>query len=117
MRLFEAAQGLLFRGGGDVYARANRELFAQYEKAHAPDGEITFLAADPALEGQGTGTRLLRSWRGARRQGVLPCTRTTAATSPFTNIAASSAPGERDIVMELNGKRVPLRCFLYRRRL
>ena len=25
--------------------------------------------------------------------------------------------GERDIVMHLNGKAVPLRCFLYRKRL
>ena len=117
VRLFEAAQGLLFRGGGDVYARANRELFAQYEKAHAPDGEITFLAADPALEGQGVGTRLLGELarREAGREFYLYTD--DGCTYAFYEHRGFERAGERDIVMRLNGKAVPLRCFLYRKRL
>ena len=117
VRLFEAAQGLLFRGGGDVYARANRELFAQYEKTHAPEGEITFLAVDPALEGQGVGTVLLGDLarREAGREFYLYTD--NGCNYAFYEHRGFERAGERDIVLRLNGKAVPLRCFLYRKRL
>ena len=117
VRLFEAAQGLLFRGGGDVYARANREMFAQYEKAHAPEGEITFLAVHPALAGQGVGTLLLDEL--ARREAGKEFFLYTddGCTYAFYEHRGFARAGERDIILSLNGRRVPLRCFLYRRAL
>ena len=117
VRLFEAAQGLLFRGGGDVYARANREMFSCYREAHAPDGEITFLAADPALEGRGVGTLLLAelSRREAGREFFLYTD--DGCTYAFYEHRGFERAGEKHIVLRLNGKAVPLRCFLYRKRL
>ena len=117
VRLFEGAQGLLFRGGGSVYARANQELYRQYRRQHVPDGEITFLAADPALEGHGIGTRLLSELARRERGKEFFLYTDDGCTYAFYEHRGFERVGERDIVMRLNGRDVPLRCFLYRKRL
>jgi len=52
VRLFDAASER-------AYERANRNMLARCRARRHLDGEISFLAADPAIKGQGIGRRLL----------------------------------------------------------
>ena len=113
IRLFELCSGLLFRGGADVYAQANREMFARYRETHTPDGEITFFAVDPRLEGQGVGTLLLGELARREKGKQFYLYTDSGCTYQFYDRRGFERAGERGIVMELGGKRVPLRCFLY----
>ncbi len=56
-------------------------------KSHAPDGEIIFLAADPDCKIKGVGTALLHALE------------------------------EKEIVLEMPKGKVPLRCFVYSKRI
>lgn len=113
IRLFELSQGLLFRGGTDAYAQANREMFARYCQTHTPDGEITFLAVDPRLEGRGIGTLLLNELARRESGKQLYLYTDSGCTYQFYERRGFTRAGEKDIVMELGGKRVNLKCLLY----
>ncbi len=112
-RLFESFQELFFRGGADAYAQANREMYARYRRAHAPDGEITFLAVDPALEGNGIGTLLLNELARREPGRCFYLYTDSGCAYQFYEHRGFERAGEKDIVLELGKKRVPLRCFLY----
>ena len=102
--------------GGDVYARANREMFSRYREAHAPDGENHLPRRRPGWRGAAWARCCLRSCRGAKRQGILLYT-DDGCTYAFYEHRGFERAGEKHIVLRLNGKAVPLRCFLYRKRL
>ena len=96
-----------------MYAQANREMFARYRETHTPDGEITFFAVDPRLEGQGVGTLLLGELARREKGKQFYLYTDSGCTYQFYDRRGFERAGERGIVMELGGKRVPLRCFLY----
>lgn len=101
IRLFELSQGLLFRGGTDAYAQANQEMFARYCQTHTPDGEITFLAVDPRLEGRGIGTLLLNELARRESGKQLYLYTDSGCTYQFYERRGFARAGEKDIVMEL----------------
>ena len=49
VKVFDVLQNLFAKGGSGVYDEANREMFTRYCKQTSPDGEILFLAANPAV--------------------------------------------------------------------
>ena len=63
----DAALHVLSRRLEGAYQRANERLLVRFLLRHTAEGEITFLAANPALKRQGVGRRLLVEL--AARQG------------------------------------------------
>ena len=59
VKSFEILQWIAAGNGVGAYDHANREMLSAFCKNHHPDGEIVFLAADPACKMKGVGSALL----------------------------------------------------------
>lgn len=117
VKLFGAMMALAVRGGPDVYDRANEEMLREFLKTAKPDGELCFLAADPAMQGKGIGTRLLNEL-GRREAGRC----IYLYTDDNCNVQFYEKRGfvcaqQRNIHMQIGSNTVPLACLLYSKRL
>ena len=70
IQIFNLLQKLFYKGGAGVYDTTNQVLFREYRKCHCPDGQIVFLAANPAFQQKGIGSKLLEELE--RRETGLP---------------------------------------------
>ena len=113
IKIFDILQKFVAKDGVGVYELANRAMFREYKKTHSPDGEILFLAADPNAEVRGIGTALLAELERREKGKQVYLYTDNACTYQFYEHRGFHRSGERDIVMELAGKKVPLKCFLY----
>lgn len=117
VKLFKSIMAAVAKGGPDIYDAANKAMFACYSKSAKPDGELCFLAADPAIHGKGIGTKLLDEL-GRREAGKLIYLFTDSdCTYQFYEHKGFERSQEKEILMELGGKAVPLTCLLYSKRL
>ncbi len=106
-------QSIFVRGGADVYTDANREMLAQYRRETKPDGEILFLAADPARMGQGIGSLLLSRLERRLPGKTLFLFTDNACTYQFYDHRGFARAQQREIVLTITGKVTPLTCMLY----
>ena len=113
VKLFDTLQRLFAKGGIDVYDNTNRELYSQYCKTHKPDGEITFLAANPQVKGKGIGTLLLNELKSKEKGKQVYLYTDNACTYQFYEHRGFIRSGEKEILLKLGKKTVPLKCFLY----
>ena len=111
--MLELFQKLLYGGGVGVYGKANQEMYDAYTKNNSPDGQIVFLAADPEAKGKGIGSLLLDELEKREKGEELYLYTDDACTYQFYEHRGFIRSGEKDIVMELREKVVPLKCMLY----
>lgn len=105
---------ILLRGKGvGEYNNANRKMFACFCKNEEPDGEIVFLAADPKCKAKGIGTALLSALETEEKGKLIYLYTDNACTYQFYEHRGFKRSEEQDIVIELNNKKVPLKCMLY----
>ncbi len=113
VRAFDALQHLAAGEGVSAYEEANREMFRSFCGDHAPDGEIIFLAADPACRIKGIGTALLAAFE-REEPGKLVCLcADSACTYQFYEHRGFERSEERDVMIGLGRRHVPLKCLLY----
>ena len=113
--MVEFVQKHLFRDSVGVYDEVNRELFAAYCKEYQPDGQIVFLAAAPGTKG--VGTLLLRELERREPGKTIFLYTDDNCTWQFYERRGFDRAGEKDIIMELNGKQLPLKCLLYSKKI
>ncbi len=82
-------------------------------QSHTPDGEITFLAADPDCKIKGVGTALLRALEEKEKGKTLYLYTDNACTYQFYEHRGFERVEEKQIVLEMPKGKVPLTCFLY----
>lgn len=119
-RLMIRAAKLFMKSPGKgvaTYWQANEEMFALYEKTHTPDGELVFLAADPAAQNCGVGTQLLTEFERREAEKTVYLYTDDKCTYQFYDHRGFERVGERDIVMDMGEKQVPLKCLLYSKEL
>ncbi len=117
LQLFGAVMKQFAKDGPDVYEKANQKMLSSYLQKRQPAGEICFLAADPQSQGQGIGTQLLTAFGEAAGRGKEIYLYTDSNCSyPFYEKRGFQRAEEAGIEMKLGDKRVPLQCFLYRKR-
>ena len=104
---------LLFGNGASPYGEANEEMLAAFQKTHRTDGEMTFFAVDPERLGQGIGTVLLEALESELSGKTLFLYTDTGCTWQFYEHRGYERAQQRQIVLDLHEKRVPLTCFLY----
>lgn len=97
----------------DLYDKANRDMLAAFCRQADPDGEIVFLAADPACPVKGVGTALLSALETDEKGKCIYLFTDSACTYPFYEHRGFVRAQERDIVLKLKDKTVPLMCMLY----
>jgi len=113
VKITEAVLAIAYKSGTAPYDTANAAMLKEFKKRANPDGEICFLAADPAVQGKGIGTLLLKEL-GRREKGKLVYLYTDDnCTYQFYEHRGFERPEEKKIEIELHGKTVPLTCLLY----
>lgn len=117
VRIFDKLQNWFSKTGAGSYDQAIKELLKQYKASTIPDGEICFLATNPHSLKRGTGTILLNEliWREKGKEVYLFTD--DACTYQFYEHRDFNRFAEKKITMEFNSRQVPLRCFLYNRKL
>ncbi|WP_419025665.1 GNAT family N-acetyltransferase [Emergencia sp.] len=117
VKIFEFLQNTFYRGGVGIYDEANRELLDAYLKENNPDGQVVFLAADPDAKVRGIGSRLLEELERRIRGKEIYLYTDDACTYQFYEHRGFQKSGEKEILMDLTSKKVPLKCFLYSKRI
>lgn len=113
IRFFGALQ--YFAAGNAVgsYDSANADMFAQYSASHSPDGELLFLAADPALNGRGVGTFLLDELARREKGKTFYLYTDSACTYQFYERRGFFRAAERVVDIPAANGKLALPCFLY----
>ena len=117
VKIFEFLQNTFYRGGVGIYDEANRELLDAYLKENNPDGQVVFLAADPDAKVRGIGSRLLEELERRIHGKEIYLYTDDACTYQFYEHRGFQKSGEKEILMDLTSKKVPLKCFLYSKRI
>lgn len=110
-------QRRLFKGGAGLYEETTQKQLAHYLKSHTPDGEILFLAADPDCKTKGIGTALLHALEAREKGKTFYLYTDDACTYQFYERRGFERAEEKKIVLEMPKGKVPLRCFLYSKKL
>ena len=96
-----------------TYQRTNERLLSRFLQRHKADGEITFLAANPALKRQGVGRRLLGELavrQGGKRVYVFSDEQCDFGFYDHTGFIKEE---EEAVPLVCSTGRVVLPCFLY----
>lgn len=117
VKIFEIAQNIVEKNSAGIYDKANQEMFGHYFKNKAPEVEILFLAADPNVKMKGIGSALLTELEQREKGKQIYLYTDNACTYQFYEHRGFSRVGEKDIVLDLSAKRVPLTCLLYNKKL
>ncbi|MDO4344391.1 MAG: GNAT family N-acetyltransferase [Eubacteriales bacterium] len=113
VRIFDILQHIAAGEGVGAYDKANQEMFSSFCRTNTPDGEIVFLAADPYCKIKGIGTALLSALEASEKGKLIYLYTDNACTYQFYEHRGFTRSQERDIVIDLKNKRVPLKCLLY----
>lgn len=105
------------RNRHSLYDRANRDMFHHYTQRVSPDGEITFLVADPQRQRQGIGRLLLQELQRREPGKWVYLYTDDNCTYSFYEHTGFQKAEERKICLHLQRKSVPLRCLLYSKQL
>ena len=110
---FNWLQRMIAGVGAHTYDAANTEMYQRYRTGCSPDGELIFLAVDPARKGSGIGTLLLQELERREPGKTFYLYTDSGCVYQFYDRRGFIRADQRDIIMELQGKRVPLTCYLY----
>lgn len=111
--LAERAMAVLFKGGPNIYEKTAAELERRYRQTTRPDGEILFLAVDPACQGAGIGSALLVALAQAEPGRTFFLQTDNACTYQFYEHRGFVRAEEAAIVLAMPKGKIPLDCFLY----
>ncbi|MBQ8134320.1 MAG: GNAT family N-acetyltransferase [Clostridia bacterium] len=117
LKLCELLMAVMFKGGASTYGEANEEMYLKFRQEYIPDGEIGFLAAEPSRNGQGIGTLLLNELAKREKGKLVYLYTDSGCTYQFYDKRGFTREFEKKIVLSLPDRKVPLRCFLYSKKL
>ena len=99
-----------------AYDKANREMFQAFSKQKY-DGEITFFAVDPELNGKGIGTLLLEELRAQKNGKTIYLYTDSGSTYQFYLHRGFEIFKQKKITINTVKKELELTCFLMSKRL
>lgn len=117
VRFVDVIQKTFFKGGAGLYEDTTKEQLAHYLKFNTPDGEIIFLAADPDCKIKGIGTALLNALEAKEKGKILYLYTDDACTYQFYEHRGFKRVEEKEIVLEMPKGEVPLKCFVYSKKI
>jgi len=117
VRFVDIIQKLFFKGGAGLYDDTVKAQLSHFLTSTKPDGEIIFLAADPDSKIKGVGTALLRALEKKIPRKTLYLHTDDACTYQFYERRGFERVEEQDIVLEMPKGNVPLKCFIYSKRI
>jgi len=117
VKFVDVIQKIFFNGGAGLYEDTTKEQLAHYLKFNTPDGEIIFLAADPDCKIKGIGTALLNALEAREKGKILYLYTDDACTYQFYEHRGFERVEEKEVVLEMPKGRVPLKCFVYSKKI
>ena len=94
-----------------------KKQLAHYLQSNKPDGEIIFLAADPEAKIKGVGSALLHALEEKIPGKTLYLHTDDACTYQFYEHRGFRRAEEQDIVLEMPKSKVPLKCYIYSKKI
>lgn len=113
VNLVNFIQHTFVKDGVEPYDNANRQMFAQYAKTAAPDGEINFFAVAPEAQGLGIGSILLKELENGLSGKELFLYTDTGCSYAFYERRGFVKQQACPIIMEISGRTVEITCLLY----
>lgn len=110
-------QKTFLKDSAGVYDIVNKEMLKDYKSKNNPDGEIRFLAVNPNIKVKGIGTILLNKLEKRERGKEVYLFTDDLCTYQFYEHRGFDKVGERDIKLDISKKKIPLKCFLYRKKI
>ena len=117
VKFFDWIQNMIAEKGVGTYDKANLEMYRSFCESQTPDGEIIFLAADPDSQIKGVGTALLSAFEKEVQGKLVYLYTDNACTYQFYEHRGFTRTAERQIVLELEKKKVPLTCLFYTKKI
>lgn len=113
VKVFNILQKVFAGSGIGNYDITNKIMLEEYNKKVKTDGEIVFLAADPNAKIKGIGTKLLEEFEQREKGKQVYLYTDDACTYQFYDHRNFKRVGEKSIKIEIRGKKVPITCMLY----
>lgn len=117
VNIFDWIQRIFFKESVGIYDKVNKEMLENYKSENNPDGEIRFLAANPNIKVKGIGTFLLNELEKREKGKEVFLFTDDQCTYQFYEHRGFDRVGEKDIELDLNKKKVPLKCLLYSKKI
>ena len=113
IKIFDWLQNTFFKDSVGLYDKVNSEMLSNYKSKRSPDGEIRFLTANPNAKAKGIGTLLLNELEKREKGKEVFLFTDDQCTYQFYEHRGFDRVGEKDIMLDFNKKKVPLKCLLY----
>lgn len=117
VKIFNRLQYLVAGKSVGEYDKANQDMYNSFCQKDNPDGEIIFFAADPDCKIKGVGTALLSAFEEDEKGKLVYLYTDTACTYQFYEHRGFERSDERQVVLNLDKKQVPLTCLFYTKRI
>ena len=117
VKIFDWLQHLVAGKGVGEYDEANQDMYNAFCKKNNPDGEIIFLAADPDCKIKGVGTALLSAFEKDEKGKLVYLYTDHACTYQFYEHRGFERSEERQVVLDLDKKKVHLTCLFYTKKI
>lgn len=117
VKTFDRIQKIFFKESVGIYDKVNNEMLENYKSKNNPDGEIRFLTANPNIKVKGIGTLLLNELERREKGKEVFLFTDDQCTYQFYEHRGFDRVGEKDIVLDLKKNKVPLKCFLYSKKI
>ena len=92
-------------------------MLDNYKRENNPDGEIRFLVANPNIKVKGIGTMLLNELEKREKGKEIYLFTDDKCTYQFYEHRGFDKVGEKNIELDMNKKKVPLKCLLYSKKI
>ena len=117
VKIFDWLQHLVAGKGVEEYDEANKDMYKSFCQKNKPDGEIIFLAADPDCKIKGVGTALLSAFEKDESGKLIYLYTDNACTYQFYEHRGFERSEERQVVLDLDKRQVPLTCLFYTKKI
>lgn len=113
IKIFDFVQCTFYKSSAGIYHTTNKEMYSQYAEKNSPDGEIIFLAANPEIKLKGVGSKLLYELERKEKGKKIYLYTDNGCTYQFYEHRGFELFCEKDVVMDFQSRKKPLKCFLY----
>lgn len=106
-----------YKDTSNTYDNANIEMLEEFKNNNKVDGEIIFFASDPTIKGKGIGSLLLNELEKQEKGKLIYLYTDSGCTYQFYQKRGFKEENRKDVLFKIDGKEIPLTCFLFSKRL
>ena len=117
VQIFKFLQNRFHKEGASQYEETTKQMVKEYLKQNEPDGEIVFVATDPKAKMRGIGSMMLLELEKREPGKTVYLHTNDSCMYQFYEKRGFERVYETDIELDVKTKKVPLKCFVYSKKL